>query len=143
MPRHVLLVLAGVAILAAGCGDRKELPFDPTTGVPDPTATFVRVQGEVLTPSCALAGCHAGAAPASGLDLSLARSYASLVRVASSQRSDLNRVEPGDAERSYLVKKIRGDADVTGSRMPLGGSPLSAAQIKLVTDWVRRGAPRD
>lgn len=134
------MLLAAAA--AIGCGDRKSLPFEPGGEIPDPNATFTRVQAEVFTPSCARAGCHAGAVPQAGMDLGSGRSHAALVHVPSAQRSSLARVEPGDAERSYLVKKIRGDADIAGSAMPPDGA-LPADRVSLVIDWVRRGAPND
>ncbi len=135
-------VLALAAALTLGCGEVKPLATGPDDEAPDPAATFTRVQGEVLAVSCALSGCHSGAAPASNLDLSATAAYANVVRVPAVQRAGLNRVEPGDAERSYLVKKMRGDADISGGRMPPGG-PYVEAQVRLVSDWVRRGAPRD
>ena len=136
-----LACVVAIAALAA-CGSQKELPLGPGGGEPDPSATFTRVQGEVFSVSCALAGCHAGAAPQAGLDLSPTASYASIVRVASAQRSELSRVEPSDPERSYLVLKLRGGTSIIGSRMPLTGS-VTDAQVQLVVDWVLRGAPRD
>jgi len=135
-------LLAAVAALALGCGEVKPLATGPDGGLPDPSATFTRVQGEVFAVSCALSGCHTGTAPASGLDLSPAAAYGNLVGIPAVQRAGLKRVEPGDPERSYLVKKMRGDADISGGRMPPGG-PYVEAQVRLVSDWVRRGAPRD
>lgn len=137
---RLCLVIAAAA--TAACGTQKELPLGPGGGEPNPSATFTRVQGEVFSVSCAFAGCHAGAAPQAGLDLSPAASYASTVRAPSTQRGELARIEPADPDRSYLVLKLRGDAGILGSRMPLTGS-LTAAQVELVVDWVRRGAPRD
>jgi hypothetical protein len=140
----VLLALAllEAAVVAVGCGQRK-LPFEPAAGpTPNPSATFTRVQNEVFTPNCAVAGCHSALAPQQGMNLSAGAAYANTVRVPSKERPDLNRIEPGDPNRSYLVKKIRGDADIVGVRMPNGGT-LTAAQIQLVIDWVSRGAPND
>ncbi|HPS77097.1 MAG TPA: hypothetical protein PLS53_02975 [Thermoanaerobaculaceae bacterium] len=134
-------VLVG-ALLAVGCGDRK-LPTEPAAGpTPNPSATFTRVQNEVFTPNCVIAGCHATAGARQGMSLAPGTAYGSIVGVPSVERSDLNRVEPGDADRSYLVKKLRGDPDITGVRMPDGGT-LTAAEIQLVIDWVTRGAPND
>jgi len=141
MARLLLVAIASAAALA-GCGDPKSLPFAPGGEPPDPSATFTRVQGEVFSPSCALSGCHAGAAAQAGMDLTPSAAYAAVVGVASAQRPDLARVEPGDPERSYLVKKLRGDPDVVGSPMPLTGTVSDDAR-RLVVDWVRRGAPRD
>ncbi|MBI4914387.1 MAG: hypothetical protein HY825_00940 [Acidobacteria bacterium] len=141
--RRSILVMSATAVLAlAACGTEKGLSFDPGGPAPDPDATYTRVQAEIFTPSCALSGCHAGAAPQSGLDLSAGVAYQGIVGVPSVERADLNRIEPRDPERSYLVKKVRGDADIAGSQMPLGGA-LTADEIGLLTDWVRRGAPRD
>jgi hypothetical protein len=109
---------------------------------PDPNATFTRVQNEVFTANCAIAGCHAALGAQQGMSLTPGAAYGYIVRVPSVERSDLNRVEPGDPDRSYLVKKLRGDADITGLRMPDGGS-LTPEEIQLVIDWVRRGAPQD
>ena len=134
--------LAAAVAAAAGCGDPKPLPFEPDGGGPDPNARFSRVQGEVFSVSCTLAGCHAGPGPAAGLDLEPASSYAAIVRVPSAQRADLARIEPYQPDRSYLIKKVRGDADVSGSAMPLTGT-LSVEQRSLLVDWVRRGAPLD
>ena len=135
-------MLAAVTAASLGCGEVKPLATAPDGDLPDPSATFTRVQGEVFAVSCALSGCHTGTAPASGLDLSPAAAYGNLVGVPAVQRAGMRRVEPGDPERSYLVKKMRGDADISGGRMPPGG-PYVEAQVRLVSDWVRRGAPRD
>jgi hypothetical protein len=140
MRAATVLLLAAAA--TAACGTRKELPLEPGGGSPDPSATFTRVQGEVLSVSCALAGCHAGAAPQAGLDLSPAVAYASLVGAPSAQRAELARIQPFDPDRSYAVLKVRGDPAIVGARMPLGGT-LTQAQVDLLVDWVRRGAPRD
>ncbi|MGE5235906.1 MAG: hypothetical protein ACM3O7_06140 [Acidobacteriota bacterium] len=142
--RNAAPLIAGVLVLvAAACGDRKRLPTEPGGGGPDPSATFTRVQGEIFAVSCALSGCHTGSAPAGGMDLSPSAAYGSIVNVPSSERSDLMRIDPGRPEGSYLIKKLRGDPDISGSRMPLNGSPLGPDRIQLVTDWVLRGAPRD
>jgi len=136
----VVTALGTLAVVA--CGNQKELPFDPGGTPPDPEATFTRVQGEVFSASCALSGCHAGAAPQAGMDLSLGVAYQNTVGVSSTERADLWRIAPGDPDSSYLIKKVRGDPDISGSRMPFGGT-LGASQMRLLTDWVRRGAPRD
>ena len=83
--------------------------------------------------------CHVGAAAPQGLRLDAANSYANLVGVASNEVPSLQRVEPGDPDNSYLVQKVEGTAAI-GSRMPLGGSPLSDAQIELIRRWISEGA---
>src|SRR5205085_770543 len=135
-----------LAILAASCGKLKELPTDPGAGGGgdpiDPTATFTRVQNEVFTPTCARLGCHDTLGQQSQQVLSPGRAYANTVGVPSVEMPQLMRVTPGDAANSYLYRKIIGSG-ITGDRMPQGLPPLSDAQIKLVRDWIRRGAPND
>lgn len=138
IPVSVAAVL-GLSVALAACGTRKT-PTEPSDG-PDPAATFARVQSEVFTPSCALSGCHGGANPQQGMDLSAGRSYSSIVNVRAVESTRL-RIAPGDADASYLISKVRGDATITGSRMPPGGA-LSPDQVALLVDWVRRGAPND
>ena len=133
-----------VALLAAGCGKLAELPTDPGGGLPppDPSATFTRVQSQVFTPTCATIGCHNPVGQQSQLVLTADRSYAATVNVASVQTPSLSRVTPGDPANSYLYRKIIGSG-ITGDRMPPAQAPLSDAQIALVRDWIRRGAPND
>lgn len=142
--RPTLLTLFLAATLAwTGCGQLKPLPTEPDGGGPPPAdATFTRVQTEVFSVSCALSGCHAGSAPTAGMDLSAGVAYQNTVGMTSTERGDLKRIEPGDPNRSYLIKKIRGDPDITGGMMPLIGS-ITTGQRQLVIDWVRRGAPQD
>lgn len=136
------LALGVAAVVASGCGEKK-LPFEPTVSpTPNPSATFTRVQNEIFTANCAIAGCHASLGPQQGMSLAAGAAYGNIVRVHSVERPDLNRIEPGSPDRSYMVKKLRGDPDITGLRMPNGGT-LTAAQIQLVIDWVQRGAPQD
>ncbi len=140
--RVVRSLLGALSVGMMACGDLKPLATAPEDPRPDPEATFTRVQGVVFTPTCAFSGCHGGSAPAAGLDLSAAVAFANLVGAPSTQRPAMARVTPGDPERSYLVKKMRGDPDISGGRMPLGG-PFVEEHVRLVSDWVRRGAPRD
>ena len=106
-------------------------------------STLRSIQDTVFTPTCAISGCHEGPVgqglPA-GQDLSsLASSYASLVGIASVQVPSLLRVNPGDANSSYLVQKLEGTA-ASGSQMPFGGNPLSQTTIDLIRDWINAGA---
>jgi hypothetical protein len=134
-----LVAALGLGVILAACGTQKS-PTEPNDG-PDPTATFARVQAEVFTPSCALSGCHSGASPKVGQDLSAGRAYAQIVNVRAVESTRL-RIAPGDPDASYLISKVRGDATITGSRMPLGGA-LPPQRVQLLVDWVRRGAPND
>lgn len=140
--RRVALVFL-LAITA--CGKLKELPTDPGGGTGEPidvTATFTRVSNEIFTPTCAQLGCHDPLGRQEGMILSPGRAYAMTVGQPSVQRSPLKRVTPFDPANSYLYRKITGSG-ITGDRMPQGGPNLSDAQIRLIRDWIRRGAPND
>jgi hypothetical protein len=98
----------------------------------------------IFTASCTGAACHAGARPAQGLDLSsTAVSYSNLVNVLSSECTTTRRVLPSQPTMSYLMWKLQGSGPCfTGSQMPKG-TPLSAAQINLISSWITAGAPNN
>jgi mono/diheme cytochrome c family protein len=91
----------------------------------------------IFTANCV--ECHSGGSAPRGLRLDAQNSYANLVNVNSSEVPSLKRVKPSDPDNSYLVHKIEGTAAV-GARMPLGGPPLSAAEINLIRQWIAEGA---
>lgn len=135
--------LASLLILYYSCGKLAELPTAPGGGEPpDPTATFTRVQNEIFTPTCAQLGCHGNIGTQESQNLSPGRAYASTVGVRSIEMPQLMRVAPGDPSNSYLYRKVIGSG-ITGDRMPQGLPPLTDAQIKLIRDWIRRGAAND
>ena len=82
--------------------------------------------------------CHTGGAT-SGVELALDadKAIANLVDVPAFSDKTAIRVVPGDPAASYLIQKVQGTA---GSRMPLGGQ-LTAAEEKLLTDWVSSLVP--
>jgi hypothetical protein len=138
--RSVLILL----LFLTACGELRT-PTDPGAGGGepiDPTATFTRVQNEVFTPSCGIIGCHHPVGQQSGLVLTAGNAYANIVGVASVESSALRRIAPGDPANSYLYRKITG-AGITGDRMPQSSPVLTDDKIKLVRDWIRRGAPND
>src|SRR5439155_805242 len=52
------------------------------------------------------------------------------------------RVAPGDPDHSFLLRKLLGQiAPAEGSRMPLVGTPPSAANLDLIRRWIAAGAP--
>src|ERR1039457_7289840 len=46
-------------------------------------------------------------------------------------------IKPGDSAGSLLLKRVTGE---TGPRMPLGGDPLSTAEIAVSREWIGQGA---
>ena len=106
--------------------------------------TFARIQAEIFTPNCAKAGCHVVGVATGGMVLQAGLAYGEIVGHPAQESPALARVEPGVPERSYLLKKIRGDADITGLRMPADGPPyLTREQIDGIAGWIRAGAPND
>jgi hypothetical protein len=141
--RLALAALAMIAGSAVACGKVKS----PTEPGPVPTGqafTFSQIQNEIFTPVCAKAGCHSRAAASEGMVLEAGVAYGQIVNHPAEENQALARVTPGDPERSYLLKKIRGDADISGSRMPQDGPPyLTQAQIDGIAGWIRAGAPNN
>src|SRR5262245_30656059 len=138
-------VLPLVLLLVAACGSVKS-PTEPSEepGGGAAPLTFSRIQAEIFTPNCVKAGCHDAASASAGMVLAAGVSYGQIVDRPSTENSTLDRIEPGDPNRSYMVKKLRGDPDITGGRMPLdqpGGLPRE--QIDGLIAWVRAGAPND
>ena len=97
----------------------------------------------ILTNSCALSGCHTGASPQQGMNLSSGLTHSNTVNVPSMELPSMDRIEPGQPNQSYLVHKIQGTQGTvggTGAQMPLGRPPLSQANIDIIRAWIVDGA---
>lgn len=88
----------------------------------------------LFTASCQ--PCHTAGAATGGINLD---SVGDVVGAPSTQADDMNLIEPGDRENSYIWRKLNGThTDVPGGSgqiMPTGGA-LEAAQIDLVGQWI-------
>lgn len=130
--RRSILVL--VHFLSA-CAVEEDEPEPPT---------LTELQAQVFGPSCGYAGCHGGATPAEGLDLSSAMSsFTTTVGVTATQTfngSPASRVAVGNADASYLFLKITGTTGVQGAPMPLGLAPLPQDRIDAIAEWINAGA---
>jgi hypothetical protein len=143
--RRTLGTLAVLGVLS-GCGagdgtglDPNGRPIDEGT-VPPPTGpTLASIQANVFTPSCAVAGCHGGAAAQRGLRLDPGYSAASLINVSSPVDSSLVRVVPGQPDASFLVQKLEG-TQTLGDRMPQGGPYLPQSLVDDIRLWIANGA---
>jgi len=139
----VIGVLAGLA--CAGDGSQLADPGDDNDNGNGGGTGFAAAVQPILTANCALSGCHAGASPAQGMNLSLGQAFANIVSVPSNE-SGLLRVKPSEPDSSYLVHKIQGTQGTvggSGGRMPLGRAALSQAQIDVIRQWIADGAPNN
>jgi hypothetical protein len=108
--------------------------------------TLDSIQDFIFTPSCATAGCHtgAGAVLPGVMNLSNAdASFMALVGVSSIQQAALQRVEAGNPDASYLIRKMENAAGITGTVMPPPPRPvIPQGDIDQVRLWITNGALR-
>ena len=102
--------------------------------------TLGELSDEIFTPGCA--GCHGGGNPSAGLSLAKDVIAANIIDKAAASKSEYKLVNPGSPDDSYIVMKVE-NRDITGSQMPLGGTPLSTEQIAKIRDWIAAGAPAE
>ncbi len=71
--------------------------------------------------------------------------YDAIVDVASPQFTDMDHIEPGDPDRSYIWHKINGTqvmAGGSGVQMPSGGATvMTQAEKDTIEAWIMAGAP--
>jgi len=138
--RFLITILLGLTIACAGSGEGLDQFGNPLGegGGGELQPTFSSIQVNIFTPICTQ--CHAGASAPLSLSLQVGFSYDQLVGVPSVEVPELLRVDPGQPDNSYLVMKVEGAPGITGGRMPLGFSPLSAEQIATIRAWIADGA---
>jgi hypothetical protein len=104
--------------------------------------TFAEIERRVFGPrGCRVETCH-GSARSGGLDLRLGAAHASLVGVPASGAPGRLRVVPGDADASFLVRKLAGVLGAgEGNPMPSVGRPVGPLELDLVRAWIDAGAP--
>lgn len=116
-------------------------------------STFGLIQSKILTPSCAISGCHASQADNTFVQhhLVLERkvSYSNLVDVAPTNANALSDklllVKSFHADESLLFHKLHTTQDHHakdyGNPMPLGLPGLSEGQLEFVRRWIEAGSP--
>lgn len=137
----VLTGCAGEGSDDAGNGDGNG--NGPCVPPDTPSVTLSEEVQPIYTQRCAYAGCHIAPIPAEGLDLSAGVSYDATVNVPSSQQPDLDLVEPGSPDRSYLWQKIMPPPGSSLVQMPLGcpgippnGGCLTAMESAAIEQWI-------
>jgi hypothetical protein len=151
-PAAAIGAAAGFPVAAASAGGAVDLVITGRdgnlwhnrfqAGVDERPVSFA---GDIQPIFDARCGCHVHGNTAAGLDLNAGSAYEDLVGAPSFQ-ADMNQIEPGAPERSYLLHKVDGtqlDAGGTGRQMPLGRAPLSADELSTLRRWVEQGAPNN
>lgn len=144
------LALLGLLLNLAGCQKKNASKTEPAA-----MASFDLIQQKILTPSCAISGCHASEQDADfvqhGLVLAAGVAYKNLVNVdpknSGALADGLKRVKPFASLESLLFHKLSPVAThhsgkQYGNPMPLGGLSLSDGQIEFVRRWIEAGAPQ-
>ena len=81
-------------------------------------------------------GCHKGKNPPKGLNLEPDKIQAA-IDAPSQEQPSLKIIDSANPESSYLLKKIRGDSDIAGGRMPLRRKALTEAEMDIMKTWLQ------
>lgn len=140
--RAALLLLACVL---AGCAD---FTAGEAFGLPDVEVADPSFSGDVapiLDKRCATGGCHTPRSHQGEMVLATGHAYDAIVGVTAVTNPAFQRVEPGNADDSWLWRRIQPDANLRPGhvRMPLATAPLTDNQIATIRNWIDRGALRN
>jgi hypothetical protein len=149
--RHLRLFVCvlPVIVFLSGCDEALSDLAGPT---PNLEPSFSSIQREIFSTTdssgrLACVTCHAPGgtgALATGLVLTdVATSYANLVGRPSRLRPGATLVIPGDADNSYLVRKLEGGPNISGLRMPFTPPYLVNGQMVVIRRWIAEGAAND
>ena len=118
--------------------EKESCPTKPENGVNEDPSFKTEIQ-PIFIENCAVAGCHNSSA-AAGLDLSENFAYHNLVDKPSQQAQDKKLVLPSNPDDSYLIIKLENRQTNGTAQMPLGATPLSIDEIKIIKNWISKGA---
>lgn len=162
-PSAPFIVALLALLLSAGCGSGTGQGLNedgtlltqssggPTGGGPtgggvpsgNRNATLAWVRDNVFVPQCAV--CHFGGRNAPmGVDWTASMICGNVERT-SGENPTLKEITRGNPDASYVIWKVQGagpnGAAIDGGQMPLGGTPLTAATIQNMRDWIADGVP--
>ncbi len=85
--------------------------------------------------------------PAQGLSLCDRDAWAALVYADATEVAGMKLVQPGDASRSYLIRKIvpgpsGGPVPTTPGHRDPPDAPLADSDLRAISDWINGGAPQ-
>jgi hypothetical protein len=137
-----------LALTLIACGGDSATTNQP----PNSSGSFAQLQTSVLTPSCAVSGCHvASSAAANGnLVLSADVAYDNVVNAApdnlAAKRDGLKRIRPFKPDSSLLFRKVvlalAAHNGEYGNVMPVGNQAIPQGQVDFIRKWIEAGAPR-
>jgi hypothetical protein len=106
------------------------------------TVTASSFYSTIITPNCAVSGCHNGATPPN-YSGGAAAFRTSVVGVQAIEVPTLDYVQANTPNNSFFLYKItgqQGQFSNGGVQMPNGQAPLSATDQCTLINWVRSGA---
>lgn len=117
----------------------------PADADPQLAPTLSSIRDTLFASSCQFSSCHAGANAVAGLDLRAEDLHAELLgHQMQLTETDLNLVEPGDPEASWLyraIAKCDPAGDGTEPHMPLNAPELvDPRMVAMVREWIAAGA---
>ncbi len=118
MKKAVPVILALLLAAAAGAWAQGKIPDDVVS---------------LFQKKCAQ--CHKGKHPPRGLSWETAK-IAAAINAASKEAPDLKIIDAASPESSYVLKKVRGESGIKGSRMPPPRA-LSAEEIQIIETWIQ------
>jgi len=137
---HILLSLP--LLLSCGGGTEPTGPpaYVPMQRVVEATPVFDVIQELVERNGCTGASCHLSGQGELYLGPDPQVNYANLVAVRAYSEPGFFRVDPGNADESYVIIKVEGRQRVGGA-MPLGGPLLDSIDMANLRNWIESGAP--
>ena len=143
-------MLLGMAFLFNGLREPSMSEALPITSVPlgnesnSFTYSFSQdVWAGIIQNNCAVSGCHGNGSSQFGLNMDLPNMYNNTVNVLAAQDSGRFRINPGNAEESFLYRKVDPSLSQAGSPMPLNRTPLNSSQLEVLRTWINEGAPNN
>lgn len=124
-----LTILAALVPLVSACSSGTGVPSIDSTDSDLKTAVAAMFESRC-------ASCHGASAPSAGLTLDGGNLERSLVGVWSYLNDEYQLVSPGAPERSFLMKVLRGRANIRGRHAPGSGAVLSGSETDLVARWI-------
>ncbi len=136
-----ILLLAICIMLGLACARTQNSmgPGNSNMGPLPLGANFASIQSNILTPKCAVSGCHVQGGGLPSFENGLA--YNNLVGAVTAGYAPNLRVRAGDPANSVMYQKVTG-GNGFGGAMPPGGS-LTQSQMDTIRAWILLGAKND